>query len=88
VTRLCARPGCGQRAAATLSYDYRRRAAWIDGLTPDPYPTEHDLCPLHAAGMVVPNGWHLEDRRTAPSLAPVADPDTDTLFDEADAIAS
>jgi hypothetical protein len=71
-TRLCARPGCGAVAAATLSYRYATRTAWIDDLTATPDPAGHDLCPAHADGLRVPRGWTCEDRRAGRGVAPSA----------------
>lgn len=63
MTRACARPGCGQLATATLTYDYRARIAWLDVLASDPHPMSHDLCREHADALSVPQGWTLDDRR-------------------------
>ena len=74
MTRQCARPGCSQPAVATLTYDYRSQAAWLDRLALEAHPMTHDLCDTHAERLSVPQGWWLEDRRTvttisAPALA-------------------
>jgi hypothetical protein len=58
----CARPACGGSAAATLSYDYATRTAWIDPLT-EPAPGAWAICAAHADGLKVPVGWGLHDRR-------------------------
>lgn len=68
MTRQCARPGCSQSAAATLTYHYRGQAAWLDRLAPEPHPMTHDLCPAHAERLSVPQGWGLEDRRMVTPL--------------------
>jgi Protein of unknown function (DUF3499) len=65
VTRSCARPACSQPAAATLSYDYDARSAWIDLLDDEAHPMRHDLCGPHADQLSVPVGWDLDDRRVA-----------------------
>ena len=71
MTRQCARPGCSQPAVATLTYDYRSQAAWLDRLSPEAHPMSHDLCQAHGERLLVPQGWHLEDRRMiAPLTAP------------------
>jgi hypothetical protein len=75
MTRQCARPGCAQSAVATLTYDYRNQAAWLDRLAPEPHPMTHDLCEAHAARLSVPQGWLLDDRRTVAHL-----PSAGTLY--------
>ena len=62
--RLCARQLCGGNAAATLTYHYGSRTAWIDNLDEEREPHAYDLCERHAAKVNVPVGWALEDRRT------------------------
>jgi len=75
MTRRCARPGCGQPAAATLTYDYNGQAAWLERLSPEPHPMTHDQCEAHADRLSVPQGWRLEDRRiVAGQLAPPGEP--------------
>ena len=66
--RLCARNGCDAHAAATLTYNYGRRIAWLDDLD-EPEPAGHDLCAAHADRLRVPLGWAREDRR-APAVRP------------------
>jgi hypothetical protein len=71
--RLCARPGCGAPAAATLRFQPTQREAWLVAL--DEARTEGDLCARHAAGLVLPRGWQLHndlapDRDEARSPAP------------------
>lgn len=63
--RSCARPGCNESAAATLTYDYGGRTAWLDHAAPEGHPMSHDLCAAHADGLKVPMGWSLQDRRGA-----------------------
>jgi len=70
MTRTCARPGCSQPAAATLTYDYNGQAAWLERLSPEPHPMTHDLCEAHADRMSVPQGWRLEDRRIVAGQLP------------------
>src|SRR3954470_23995977 len=59
--RLCARPGCGAPAAATLRFQPTQREAWLVDLAPDAVRTEGDLCARHAAGLVLPRGWELHN---------------------------
>jgi hypothetical protein len=63
MARLCARPTCGQPAAASLTYDYEARTAWVDDLTDEHHPSSYALCAHHADGLRVPNGWERSDRR-------------------------
>jgi hypothetical protein len=62
--RLCARPGCGAHAAATLRFQPTQREAWLVDLDTTGARTEGDLCARHAAGLVLPRGWELHDERT------------------------
>jgi hypothetical protein len=59
--RLCARPGCGAPAAATLRFQPTQREAWLVDLDDDAVRTEGDLCARHAAGLVLPRGWELHN---------------------------
>lgn len=71
MSRRCARPGCGQAADTTLSFDYSSRQVWLDDLSPVDSPANHDLCRRHADRTQPPKGWALRDRRDpAPVVAP------------------
>ncbi len=61
--RLCARPGCGAVAAATLRFLPTQREAWLVELDHTSPRTEGDLCARHAAALVLPRGWQLHDER-------------------------
>ncbi|MGI8758339.1 MAG: DUF3499 family protein [Acidimicrobiales bacterium] len=61
--RLCARPACATGAAATMTYDYGARRAWLDELDADASPAGYDLCADHADRLGVPSGWTRSDRR-------------------------
>lgn len=63
--RLCARPGCGTPAAATLRFQPTQREAWLVDLDADDARTEGDLCARHAAGLVLPRGWQLHNDLSA-----------------------
>ncbi len=72
--RLCARPGCGAPASASLVFQYTARMVWLDDLG-EPQPYKIDLCSRHADRLCVPRGWSGDDRRTAvapPVSTPVA----------------
>jgi len=61
---LCARPGCGTPATATLRFQPTLRQAWLVDLDESAARTQGDLCRRHAAGLVLPRGWELHDQRT------------------------
>ena len=65
MTRQCARPGCGDTAAATFAYDYASRTVWLDDVAEEPHPSTYDLCRRHATSMTAPQGWRLTDRRSS-----------------------
>lgn len=65
----CVRPGCGAPASATLTYDYGARIVWLDDLGGDRHPWAWGMCPAHADGLRVPEGWIREDRRRGSSPA-------------------
>lgn len=71
-TRLCTRPGCAESASVTLTYHYAQSQVWLDPLTPERDPHRYDLCERHAGRLRVPNGWHLDDRRSLPPMRLVA----------------
>jgi hypothetical protein len=66
----CARPGCGQPAAALLRYDYASATVWLDVAVDDPRASILGMCAVHADTLRVPVGWTCEDRRegTEPRL--------------------
>ncbi len=63
--RLCARPGCGTAATATLRFQPTLRQAWLVDLDESAARTQGDLCRRHAAALVLPRGWELHDERTS-----------------------
>lgn len=68
MSRRCARPGCGQDADATLSFDYASRQVWLDDLAVVDSPANHDLCRRHGDRTQPPKGWALRDRRAETRL--------------------
>ncbi len=60
--RLCARPGCGDAASATLSFQYATSTVWLDDLGAKE-PHTIDLCVRHADRLAAPKGWTGHDRR-------------------------
>ena len=69
--RLCARAGCGAAATATLRFESTQRQAWLVELDEHAARTQGDLCPRHAAALVLPRGWVLYDERAPSKWAPV-----------------
>jgi hypothetical protein len=72
--RLCARPGCGAPAAATLRFQPTQREAWLVELDDAAARTEGDLCARHAAGLVLPRGWQLHNALTVELTLPADAP--------------
>jgi hypothetical protein len=70
--RLCARAGCGAAATATLRFESTQRQAWLVELDEHAARTQGDLCPRHAAALVLPRGWVLYDERAPSKWAPVS----------------
>jgi hypothetical protein len=58
--------------AATLTYQYATRTAWLDDPAASADPAAYDLCANHAEGLRVPVGWKLDDRRGRGGLFRVA----------------
>lgn len=58
--RQCSRPGCGNRAIATLRYNYAARTATVNHLEPGDDPHSWDLCDRHLSRLTVPEGWGLQ----------------------------
>lgn len=46
-----------------MSYDYGRRAVWIDRLAAEPDPHSYELCQTCADRTSAPRGWVLTDLR-------------------------
>ncbi len=71
--RRCCRPGCPNRAVATLTYVYADSTAVIGPLPAVREPHAWDLCAAHALRITAPRGWDL-----------VRHPDIDTSAEDAD----
>ncbi len=69
MNRRCARPGCGHEADTTLSFVYAQQIVWLDDLSAEDHPANHDLCARHADRTQPPRGWQLSDRRRARTAA-------------------
>ncbi len=61
--RLCARPGCGEAASASLTFQYATSMVWLDDIGPTREPSAIDLCSRHADRLAAPKGWTGHDRR-------------------------
>ena len=66
----CERSACAEPAAVAYGFDPARGLAWLEALADgEPLDPRHGrLCRRHADAMVVPQGWWLEDRRSAEQL--------------------
>jgi hypothetical protein len=60
--RLCGRPGCNERAAATFTFNSEHQKVWLDHLGETNAAAGH-LCQRHADALSPPRGWELHDRR-------------------------
>jgi len=65
MTRTCARPGCGDLATTTMSYQYANRTVWLTDVADEADPSTYDLCRRHSGTMTVPRGWRLADDRSS-----------------------
>ena len=71
MAQQCERPACAEPAVVAYGFDPARAVAWLEpyvagGAGPDAH--QGRLCRRHADAMVVPQGWWLEDRRSAEQL--------------------
>lgn len=71
--RRCCRPGCPNRAVATLTYVYADSTAVVGPLPAVQEPHSWDLCAAHALRITAPRGWEL-----------VRHPDIDTSAEDSD----
>lgn len=71
--RRCCRPGCPNRAVATLTYVYADSTAVVGPLPAVQEPHAWDLCAAHALRITAPRGWEL-----------VRHPDIDTSAEDSD----
>ena len=71
--RRCCRPGCPNRAVATLTYVYADSTAVIGPLPAVQEPHAWDLCAAHALRITAPRGWDM-----------VRHPDIDTSAQDSD----
>ena len=71
--RRCSRAGCGQPAAATLTYVYLDSTAVLGPLASRAEPHGYDLCRQHAHALSVPRGWEVIRLTAEPDPAPSSD---------------
>lgn len=71
--RRCCRPGCPNRAVATLTYVYADSTAVVGPLSAVAEPHSWDLCAAHALRITAPRGWEL-----------VRHPDIDSRAEDSD----
>ena len=57
--RRCCRPGCPNRAVATLTYVYADSTAVLGPLATSAEPHCYDLCSAHAERLTAPRGWEV-----------------------------
>jgi hypothetical protein len=60
--RLCGRPGCGEPATASFTFNSGARAVWLDHIGRID-ATAGYICHRHADTFLPPRGWELHDRR-------------------------
>lgn len=72
------RPGCPNRAVATLTYNYADSIAVVGPLSLEREPHSWDLCATHALRISTPRGWNLVRH---PDLQVSEDPDLTALLD-------
>jgi len=46
-----------------LSFAYTQQVVWLDDLSAENHPANHDLCRRHGDRTQPPKGWELRDRR-------------------------
>jgi hypothetical protein len=68
--RTCARSGCSSPAAAILTYDREALIAYLYDVDDPSKRAPGDLCERHAARLVVPRDWTLDNRRAGATAAP------------------
>jgi hypothetical protein len=67
--RACAKAGCQEEAAATVSLMYGPREVVVGDLTGEHDPNLLDLCRPHADGLSPPMGWQITDLRSHRAIA-------------------
>jgi hypothetical protein len=64
----CSKPGCPNRAALVLGYDYASALVVLEDADGEVSPHAYTLCFLCGDALRPPRGWTLEDRRARPVL--------------------
>ncbi|MEI8159733.1 MAG: DUF3499 family protein [Actinomycetes bacterium] len=63
MSRLCERPGCSAPASVAYGFNTQILAVWLNGYDPNESFGTGILCRRHADALVVPRGWHIDDKR-------------------------
>ncbi|MEI8323706.1 MAG: hypothetical protein WCG49_11390 [Actinomycetes bacterium] len=63
MSRLCERPGCSAPASVAYGFNTQILAVWLNGYDPNEGFGTGILCRRHADALVVPRGWHIDDKR-------------------------
>ncbi len=63
MSRLCERPDCSAIAAVAYGFNTQLLAVWLNSYDPNESFGTGILCRRHADALVVPRGWHIDDRR-------------------------
>jgi hypothetical protein len=63
VSRLCERPGCSAPASVAYGFNTQILAVWLNAYDPSESFGTGILCRRHANALVVPRGWHIDDKR-------------------------
>ena len=63
MSRLCERPGCSAPASVAYGFNTQILAVWLNTFDPSESFGTGILCRRHADALVVPRGWHIDDKR-------------------------
>jgi hypothetical protein len=63
VSRLCERPDCSAPASVAYGFNTQVLAVWLNTYDPNVSFGTGILCRRHANALVVPRGWHIDDKR-------------------------
>lgn len=63
MSRLCERPGCSAPASVAYGFNTQILAVWLNAYDPSESFGTGILCRRHANALVVPRGWHIDDKR-------------------------
>ena len=63
MSRLCERPDCSAPASVAYGFNTQVLAVWLNTYDPNVSFGTGILCRRHANALVVPRGWHIDDKR-------------------------